>query len=65
MFRLMPPSRPCRYCHGKAKNNGYPEGEHECTSCNGTGMDGEPAYLVIYLLLFVAAVVIGTILAFT
>ncbi len=53
MFRFMPPTRPCRYCHGTSRITGYLEGEHECTSCNGTGVDGEPAWLVIYLILFI------------
>jgi hypothetical protein len=47
-FPYIPPinsyTHPCRYCKGTARINGVLEGEHDCTSCNGTGIDGEPLF---------------------
>lgn len=62
MFRGLPniPTNPCRYCKGAARIK-WEGGEHECASCNGTGIDGEPAYgcaLIAAFMIVIALVII-------
>jgi hypothetical protein len=63
MFRGFPhiPTNPCRYCKGTARIKGD-FGEHECTSCNGTGIDGEPFYGLLALIGFMLVMALVAIL---
>lgn len=60
-------ANPCRYCHGTARvtytaSSGVKHVD-ECTSCNGTGIDGDPFWLFI-ILTTAFAVTVGLILLF-
>lgn len=51
----------CRYCKGtrviRYRSPGGSQMVHECTRCNGTGIDGDPRWLLgIFLLIFVLGV---------
>ena len=64
MFRGRPfiPTNPCRYCKGTTRIKGdFPE--HECTSCNGTGIDGDPFYGLVVLAAF--AIILAIVVIFT
>lgn len=60
MFRGLPniPTNPCRYCKGAARIK-WEGGEHECTSCNGTGIDGEPLALLYIIAIWIVLLCIG------
>lgn len=54
-------TNPCRYCKGTARITfRHPTRDaicgHECTSCNGTGIDGNPRWAIGIMLL---SVVVG------
>jgi hypothetical protein len=59
-FPIVPPTRPCRYCKGTARTKNPFGPDYECTSCNGTGIDGEPAYgcAVLAAFLIVLALIV-------
>lgn len=49
-------TKPCRYCKGTARiTYRHPIRDtvhgHDCTSCNGTGIDGDPRGALVVLLL--------------
>lgn len=57
-------TNPCRYCHGTARiTYRHPTRaafmDHECTSCNGTGIDGDPRWAFWLIVLIGVAMVIG------
>jgi len=60
-FRM---SIPCRYCKGTTRIRYTMRGqtyEHECTSCNRTGIDGDPGVglvvVIVFLLIFIGVLV--------
>jgi DnaJ-class molecular chaperone len=51
---------PCRYCKGTCFIK-WEGGEHECTSCNGIGIDGNSRGLIIFMLLWILTTVAAAI----
>lgn len=53
-------TNPCRYCHGSRQITFTREDGaklvHECTSCNGTGIDGDPRLLFCFMIVCAALV---------
>jgi len=56
MYRGQPyiPSNPCKPCKGTGRiGQRIPPGSYDCTSCNGTGIDGNPRWLFLTLVLWI------------
>lgn len=66
MFRGFPVinsyNHPCRYCKGTARIQHSVEGSHECTSCNGTGIEGSPGQGLLVILAFLLIVILIVVL---
>lgn len=54
------PPDPCRECNGAGRiRRTNPPIQYDCTSCNGTGIAGNPGCLVLIFMAVIAAWVIG------